>query len=313
MRNFINVRQDILDEEDNHDEKFCYDHLLENVVFINDIQTKVKPGMLEKFCEEQNVEDAFDERNFVNIHAIDKFVRCHGLQLKYLEISQESTKKELNEVWNKIDEQSHAQLILHYKNHYIQVLKIIHMYYMFVPEYENGIRHTREELIQFLREKNCYGFLCEELGDGLPLKHTFSQNLYGGGKRKISSDEEWTDKPKKKRRKKRKSKNSKKKNGTNKSRKSKKTKQKRKNIKKKSQEDILVAGPRRAKVQAVKKVASLTQEENISTQRDKNSLYYQKNAKSLKTRERQRYATNSQPKKRKERENYAANPELKKT
>ena len=155
----------------------------------------------------ENIQNGFDENNFVNVHVIDAFLRDYALQLKYLNVTEEDTKEYLDKVWKCIDEKVHAQIIVHYKNHYMIVLKLVHMYYLFLPEYENTIRHTREELIQFLRQKNCHAFLLETKCDDVPLWDSFPIALYGGGrKRKRSIDEDWIEKkPKKKKRRKKKS------------------------------------------------------------------------------------------------------------
>ena len=53
----------------------------------------------------------------------------------------------INSAWQKIDQQTLSQIIIHYEDHFMYVLKIANRYFLLLPEYRDAIPHTREELI----------------------------------------------------------------------------------------------------------------------------------------------------------------------
>ena len=97
----------------------------------------------------------------------------NGLQLQHIKMDRDLDLESINKVWCSIDDTMTAQIVVVYKGHYVLVLKLVHLYYMLIPEFGDVISHTREELIQFLRENNCTGFLCVENNHNYDLRQHF--------------------------------------------------------------------------------------------------------------------------------------------
>ena len=173
--------------------EFCYEDILKYLIYLNDIPVEYSDGMMEKFCYENNIDGSFDDRNYLNIHSIDRYLMNYNLSLKHIEMNSSSDIEYINSAWQKIDQQTLSQIIIHYEDHFMYVLKIANRYFLLLPEYRDAIPHTREELIHFVQERNCHAFLVDKMKDDICLKEGFHLDLYGGGKRKLLSDSEDSD------------------------------------------------------------------------------------------------------------------------
>ena len=125
------VREDIDEEFSSATEEsgtsMCYEDIIKYLMDINDIPGQYSDDMMFKFCLENKLKNSFDERNFLNVHSIDKFLNINGFGLKHLYVQKSSDHEYINEAWKKVDQQLLAQIIVHYDDHYMYVLKIINM------------------------------------------------------------------------------------------------------------------------------------------------------------------------------------------
>ena len=164
--------------------KSCYMKILDMLFKLLGIEEQMSVELIMNIIHEKQIPNAFNANFSLNILVIENILNNFQYQLHNMESDINKLLAGKSNLLEKLRNAHTMEFIIHYKNHYLLLVKFIEFYYLIGPDYKTILRFTEIEILEFLINDETSGFYIEKLNNDYSLKNDLHNILFGGTKSK---------------------------------------------------------------------------------------------------------------------------------